>query len=93
MARCGYTEGMKTAVSIPDDLYAEAEQMARRLKRSRSGLYADAVREYLTRHDDDAITGALNQVCAEIDGEIGPDGRDGGDVIEAGRRVLERVEW
>src|SRR5207302_10510760 len=54
----GYTPGMKTAISIPDDVYAEVERLARRLNRSRSRLYADAAREYVARHDPDAVTDA-----------------------------------
>jgi metal-responsive CopG/Arc/MetJ family transcriptional regulator len=36
---------MKTAVSIPDDLFEQAEELARRSKKSRSQLFADALRE------------------------------------------------
>jgi metal-responsive CopG/Arc/MetJ family transcriptional regulator len=78
---------MKTAISIPDDLYAEAECLARRLNRSRSRLYADAVREYLARHDPDAVTEALNRVCDLMDPGIDPA------VEAAGTQLLERVEW
>jgi antitoxin MazE6 len=41
---------MKTAISIPDDLYREVEACSRRLKVSRSRLFATAAREYLARH-------------------------------------------
>jgi hypothetical protein len=43
----GYTEGVKTAVSMPDDLFRMAEATARRLHVSRSELYAKAIAEYL----------------------------------------------
>src|SRR5262245_15065085 len=46
----GYTHGMKTAISIPDDLFREVEACSRRLKLSRSRLFAAAAREFLTRH-------------------------------------------
>jgi metal-responsive CopG/Arc/MetJ family transcriptional regulator len=36
---------MKTAISIPDDVFAAAERLARRLKKSRSELYSRALRE------------------------------------------------
>src|SRR5262245_42454497 len=61
----GYTGGMKTAISIPDPIFREAERLARRLKKSRSQLYAEAMADYLRRHDPDAVTEALNRVCAE----------------------------
>jgi antitoxin MazE6 len=45
-----YTSFMKTAISIPDDLFREVEACSRRLKLSRSRLFATAAREYLARH-------------------------------------------
>ena len=53
---------MKTAVSIPDPVFAEAEDLARRLGKSRSQLFADALREYLEKHRDEDITRRLNEV-------------------------------
>ena len=78
---------MKTAISIPDDVYAEAERLTRRLNKSRSQLYADALKEYLARHDPDAVTEALNRVFE------GVDSRPDAGLSAAARRVLERVEW
>ena len=82
-----YTPGMKIAVSIPDDVYAEAERLTRRLNRSRSQLYTDALREYLARHESDVVTEALNRVCELVDS------RPEADISAATTRVLERVEW
>jgi len=78
---------MKTAISIPDDLYAEAEELVRRLSISRNELYANALREYVARHDLDAITAALNQVYEEVDAE--PDAA----LRVVGAETLKRVEW
>ncbi|MBX3027850.1 ribbon-helix-helix protein, CopG family [bacterium] len=78
---------MKTAISIPDEVYAGAERLARRLRKSRSQLYAEAVAEYLARHDPEAVTEAMNRVCEEV----GPQGDAG--VSTAARRILERTEW
>jgi metal-responsive CopG/Arc/MetJ family transcriptional regulator len=78
---------MKTAVSIPDDVFSGAERLARRTKRSRSRLYSDALREYVARHSADSVTEAMNRVCREV-GET----RDSF-VSAATRRALERVEW
>lgn len=38
---------MKTAISIPDAIFEEAEQLARRRGWSRSELYANAVADYI----------------------------------------------
>jgi predicted transcriptional regulator len=52
---------MKTAVSIPDDIFAEAEKLAQTLELSRSALYAKALKEMLERIRDDAITAQINE--------------------------------
>jgi hypothetical protein len=83
----GYPLSGKTAISVPDEIYAEAERLARRQKKSRSRLYADAVREYLARHDPDAVTQALNRVSDQIDSR--PDLA----FASATRALLEKVEW
>jgi metal-responsive CopG/Arc/MetJ family transcriptional regulator len=57
---------MKTAVSIPDDVFKEVERLARRLKLSRSRLYSRALAEYLARHAQDQVTEAMNRALAEI---------------------------
>jgi metal-responsive CopG/Arc/MetJ family transcriptional regulator len=36
---------MKTAVSVPDDLFAQADRLAKRSRRSRSEVYSAALRE------------------------------------------------
>jgi predicted transcriptional regulator len=57
---------MKTAISIPDDLFREVDLCSRRLKVSRSRLFADAAREYLARRRAPAdATAAWNQAIAE----------------------------
>ena len=53
---------MKTAVSIPDDLFRMAEVAARRLRVSRSRLYATAISEFLSRQQEGAVTERLNEV-------------------------------
>src|SRR4051812_18924866 len=58
-ARRGHTVGMKTAVSLPDRVYREAEGYARRTRKSRSQLYAEALAEYLARHAPDEVTEAM----------------------------------
>jgi metal-responsive CopG/Arc/MetJ family transcriptional regulator len=56
---------MKTAISLPDDLAADVDACARRLKLSRSGLLAVAVREYLASHGSTSgATEAWNRALA-----------------------------
>lgn len=83
----GYTSGMKTAVSIPDDIFRSAERLAHQRKKSRSRIYCEALREYLVRHSPDEITEAANRACDEIREQ-----RDPFSALAA-RRVLARTEW
>ena len=78
---------MKTAISIPDDLFAAAEDLARAQRKSRSRLYGDALREYLARHSDDRVTETLDRVCAELAPE------DSDFATRAARQALERTDW
>jgi metal-responsive CopG/Arc/MetJ family transcriptional regulator len=82
-----YTLGMKTAISIPDHVFRDAERLAERLKKSRSQLYSEAVAEYLARHEPESITDRINAVCDEVDTRPDPF------LTEAARRILERTEW
>jgi predicted transcriptional regulator len=56
---------MKTAVSMPDDLFRRAEAAARRLQVSRSESYATAIAEFLKSQQGDAITERLNDVYSQ----------------------------
>jgi predicted transcriptional regulator len=78
---------MKTAVSIPDDIFERAERLAHRTKRSRSEVYARALSEYEARHAPDRVTEAMDRVLAEMNEPI--------DVFlpKSTRRALERSEW
>ena len=42
---------MKTAVSLPDELFERAEELAARLGKSRSQVYREALAEYLFRRE------------------------------------------
>ena len=78
---------MKTAVSIPDEVFEKAERLARRSKKSRSQLFSDALREYVARHAPEEVTEAMNRVCNELG-----DTKDAF-VSSAARRILSRSEW
>lgn len=83
----GYTRSMKTAVSIPDDVFEEAERLAVELQTSRSHLYSRALQEFVARHSPDRLTEAMNRVLDEVGGEVDEL------IAKASRQVLERVEW
>ena len=56
---------VKTAVSLPDDLYVRAEQAAQQLGVNRSQLYARALTQYLQDIGPDPVTDRLNELAAE----------------------------
>ncbi len=78
---------MKTAVSIPDEVFAAADRLARDLETSRSELYSRALKEFLARHAPDEVTDAMNRACAELGDTPRTFAR------KAARRILERSEW
>ena len=70
--------GMKTAVSVPDDVFEKAEQLARRERRSRSEVYSTALRD---------VTDAVDRVLADLGVTTDPF------VGRAAARILETTEW
>ena len=78
---------MKTAVSIPDEIFDGAERLARRSKKSRSKLFSDALKEYMARQAPDEVTEAMNRACAQTGGK--PDEF----VSTAARRTIGKSEW
>jgi metal-responsive CopG/Arc/MetJ family transcriptional regulator len=78
---------MKTAVSIPDEIFAQAERLANRAKRSRSEVYASALAEYVARHAPDRVTEAMDRVLDQIDE------REAEFAARSARQTLERTEW
>jgi metal-responsive CopG/Arc/MetJ family transcriptional regulator len=79
---------MKTAISIPDDLFRAADRAAKRLGLSRSELVQRALAAFLERHNDALVTDALNEVYkAEVSAKLDP-------VLDRLQRLsLPREEW
>jgi metal-responsive CopG/Arc/MetJ family transcriptional regulator len=78
---------MKTAVSIPDPVFEEADQLAKKMGVSRSELYASAIQAYVQAHRADDITEALNRIYSEEDSSLDP-------VLAALQsRALSRNDW
>ena len=63
---------MKTAVSVPDEIFRQAEAAAKKLRISRSKLYATALSEYLDRKHSKSITERLNEVYSKHDSKLDP---------------------
>lgn len=82
-----YNLGMKIALSIPDELFASADVLARRLGVSRSRLYASAVQDFVAKHKAKNVTERLNAVYASQDSSLDETFRQ----LQA--RSLEKNTW
>jgi metal-responsive CopG/Arc/MetJ family transcriptional regulator len=80
---------MKTAISIPDDLFNDAERLVARFKTSRSELYSRAIAEFVARHDEDAVTQALNEMVRNLN----TDSSDSRQTTASAVAILRQVEW
>jgi len=78
---------MKTAISLPKDVFEKAERLALKARKSRSQVYCEALREYVARHSPDDVTDALNRAMEQI-GQT-----EDKFVTSASARALARVEW
>jgi metal-responsive CopG/Arc/MetJ family transcriptional regulator len=61
---------MKVAVSVPDPIFEAAERLAKQRDVPRSQLFAEALREYVSRHSADAVTAKLDEVYASEDASL-----------------------
>ncbi len=78
---------MKTAISLPDELFERAEVAAKKLRISRSKLYARAIEKMLKEMDDKEITRRLNKVYAKVDSRLDPG------MKQLAIAALRRTEW
>ncbi|MDP9453469.1 MAG: ribbon-helix-helix protein, CopG family [Actinomycetota bacterium] len=61
---------MKTAISVPDSVFAQVEHHARRLGLSRSQFFAQAAARWATELEGEELTAAIDAAleAAEVDG-------------------------
>ncbi len=56
---------VKTAISIQEALFDQAEALARRMKVSRSRLFALALEDYIQRHENRQLLRRLNAAYSD----------------------------
>lgn len=78
---------MKTAISIPDNVFSLAEQFARQHKMTRSSLFTAAVDEYIHHHREEGVTQKLDAIYGKEDSSLDPV------VALIQSRSLPREEW
>jgi hypothetical protein len=85
-----YTNDMKTAISVPDDVFARAERVAARHGMNRSQFYAAAASKYADELESSDVTAAIDAVVDEANA-------DGSTrfAVEAGARLVAGLgdEW
>jgi metal-responsive CopG/Arc/MetJ family transcriptional regulator len=78
---------MKTAISLPDDLFESADELADRLGVSRSELYARAMAEYVAKHQSEEVTTRLNALYGDEPSGVDPA------IRRAQARSVSSSEW
>lgn len=78
---------MKTAVSIPDDVFYAAEELSRRLGLSRSELYTKAVAAFLEHQRATGVKEALDAIYAVQDSRLDLE------LVRLQALSLPREEW
>ncbi len=63
---------MKTAISVPQDIFELSEKLAKKLKISRSAVYALGIEQLNKELERDAITKRINEVCEKVDTSLDP---------------------
>lgn len=82
-----YTYFMKTAISLNNEIFNEAEQTAQNLGLSRSKLYSLAIKEFIQNHNPDLITAKLNQVYSLNNSKLEDD------IDQLNYDILSQEEW
>ncbi len=83
---------MKTAISLPDRLYKEAEKTAKSMGIPRSQLFARALQEFIARHRKEHVTESLNKLYSQR--PLGSDLTDTENAsIESIRELTQNDTW
>ena len=78
---------MKTAISVPTDIFQLSDRLAKKLKISRSAVFALGIKKLGEELDEDDLIARINAVCAEVDTSIDPFWK------EVQSRVLPKDKW
>ena len=80
----GYTLGMKTAISVPDETFEKATRRAHDLGMSRSEFFSRAAARYLDELDAESVTRQIDLAVAALTEQDD----SAADAVAVGRRVL-----
>ena len=83
----GYTFIMKTAISVPNEIFDLSERLANKLQISRSAVFAMGVQKLGEEIDDQEITRKLNEYYGQIRAELDPV------IVKMAALSLPKEEW
>lgn len=78
---------MKTAISVSDDVFELSEKLAKKLKVSRSKVFALGIQKLAEEHDDSEVTARLNEFYGKQRAEIDPA------IMKMAALSLPKEEW
>jgi metal-responsive CopG/Arc/MetJ family transcriptional regulator len=84
----GYTDEVKTAISLPDDIYEQATRQAAELGMSRSEFFARAARRYLDQLAAESLTQQINEALQNAD-----DDSNAAAAAAGRRRLAGQDDW
>lgn len=84
----GYTRGVKTAISVPDETFERVSRRAAALGMSRSEFFARAAQRYLEQLDVESLTDQIDSALETLDAPSAAQQ----DAVAVGRRVVETAD-
>ncbi|MGI8640694.1 MAG: hypothetical protein ACR2MG_12215 [Pyrinomonadaceae bacterium] len=78
---------MKTAISVPNDVFELSEKLAKKLKVSRSQIFAMGVKKLGEEYDEEELIAKVNAVCDKVDTSLDPA------IRQYQSRILKREKW
>ena len=78
---------MKTAISVPDNLFKNAEKTAAKMGVSRSNLFSRAIKEYLDNHNPTHVTKKLNAIYSSTENKLDKN------IVEMQIQSIEKGDW
>ena len=78
---------MKTAISVPNDVFELSEKLAKKLKVSRSRIFAMGVKKLGEEYDEEDLIANINAVCDVVDTSLDPA------IKQYQSRVVKKEKW
>jgi metal-responsive CopG/Arc/MetJ family transcriptional regulator len=78
---------MKIAISVPNDVFELSEKLAKKLKVSRSKIFAMGVKKLAEEYDEEELTARVNAVGEKVDTSLDPS------IKKYQSRIIKREKW